>query len=71
LQLTTLNEDHRRVSISRVREELLDRQAAAIGLPVIKVWLPSVCPHDVYEERMAATPRTAPLAAINYVGTVA
>jgi len=52
--LTTLNEDHRRVSISGVREELLDRQAEELGLPVIKVWLPAPCDNATYESRMAA-----------------
>lgn len=35
--LTTLTEDYDRVSMSGVREELLDRQAEAAGFPVVKV----------------------------------
>jgi uncharacterized protein (TIGR00290 family) len=53
--LTTLNEEYRRVSISGVREEFLDCQASALGLPVIKVLLPARCDNDTYEARMAAT----------------
>ncbi|HEX9235874.1 MAG TPA: ATP-binding protein [Actinomycetota bacterium] len=50
--LTTLTEGHGRVSMSGVREELLDRQAEAVGLPVIKVWIPPECVNEVYESRM-------------------
>jgi diphthamide synthase (EF-2-diphthine--ammonia ligase) len=53
--LTTLTEGYDRVSMSGVRDELLDRQAQAIGLPVIKVWIPPQCPNEVYENRMAST----------------
>jgi uncharacterized protein (TIGR00290 family) len=53
--LTTLTEGYDRVSMSGVRDELLDRQAAAIGLPVIKVWIPPQCANEEYERRMAST----------------
>src|SRR6202035_2760601 len=36
-----------------VRSALLDRQIAALGLPAIKVPLPSPCPNEGYEARMA------------------
>ncbi len=36
-------------------DELLDLQAEAIGLPVIKVWIPPQCPNEVYENSMAST----------------
>ncbi|TMK44449.1 MAG: ATP-binding protein, partial [Actinobacteria bacterium] len=32
-----------------------DRQAEALGLPVIKVRIPPACPNEVYEQRMAST----------------
>ncbi|MGH7642122.1 MAG: ATP-binding protein [Candidatus Dormibacteria bacterium] len=51
--LTTLTEDYRRVSMSGVREELLESQAQALGLPLVKVWIPPECPNSLYEERMA------------------
>lgn len=35
-----------------VRETMLDRQAAAIGLPLLKVGLPTPCTNEDYEERM-------------------
>jgi uncharacterized protein (TIGR00290 family) len=52
--LTTMNEVHQRVAMHAVRDALLDRQIAALGLPCIKVPLPSPCPNEVYEERLAA-----------------
>ncbi|WP_263408228.1 adenine nucleotide alpha hydrolase [Terriglobus tenax] len=52
--LTTVNEHFHRIAIHGVREELLDRQAAAAGLPLWKVPLPWPCPNEEYELRMAA-----------------
>jgi uncharacterized protein (TIGR00290 family) len=52
--LTTVNEVHNRVTMHSVRESILDRQIAALGLPCLKVSLPSPCSNAVYEERMAA-----------------
>jgi len=52
--LTTVNEHFGRVAIHGFREELLDRQAAATGLPVWKVPLPYPCSNADYESRMAA-----------------
>ncbi len=51
--LTMINEVHDRVAMHGVRNALLDRQAAALGLPCIKVPLPYPCPNEVYEARMA------------------
>ena len=51
--LTTVTEPFARVSMHAVREELLDRQAAAAGLPCRKVRIPWPCPNAVYEARMA------------------
>lgn len=51
--LTTINEVYDRVAMHGVRDSLLDRQIEELGLPVIKVPLPSPCPNDVYEARMA------------------
>lgn len=35
-----------------VREALLDAQAAATGLPLVKVEIPSPCPNEIYERSM-------------------
>ena len=55
--LTTINEDHNRVSIHGVRCKLLERQAESIGLPLHKVLIPKDCPNALYEERLAAVLR--------------
>jgi uncharacterized protein (TIGR00290 family) len=52
--LTTVNEVHDRVSMHGVRNALLDRQVEALGLPCLKVPLPSPCSNEIYEQRMAA-----------------
>ena len=50
--LTTVNAVHDRVAMHGVRNALLDRQIAALGVPAIKVPIPSPCPNAVYEARM-------------------
>ena len=52
--LTTVNERFRRVAIHGYREELLEMQAEAVGLPLWKVDLPWPCTNADYESRMAA-----------------
>jgi uncharacterized protein (TIGR00290 family) len=51
--LTTINQVHERVAMHGVRNALLDKQVAALGLPCLRVPLPSPCPNDIYEQRMA------------------
>jgi uncharacterized protein (TIGR00290 family) len=51
--LTTINEAASRVAMHAVRETLLERQAAAAGVPLIKVRIPSPCPNEAYEAAMA------------------
>jgi uncharacterized protein (TIGR00290 family) len=52
--LTTMNADHDRVSIHGVRGELLRAQAAAVGLPLVEVEIPTGSSNALYEERLAA-----------------
>jgi len=52
--LTTVNEHFGRVAIHGFRQELLELQAEAVGLPVWKVPLPYPCSNADYESRMAA-----------------
>jgi uncharacterized protein (TIGR00290 family) len=52
--LTTVNRDAGRVAMHAVREELLEAQAAAAGLPLVKVPIPSPCSNAAYEEAMTA-----------------
>ena len=55
--LTTVSEEFGRISHHGVREQLLDEQAAAIGIPLHKVFLPASnstpCCNSVYEQVMA------------------
>lgn len=51
--LTTVTDGYDRVSISGVREELLDRQASALQLPLIKVRIPPACTTEEYEQGLA------------------
>jgi uncharacterized protein (TIGR00290 family) len=52
--LTTVNRDAGRVAMHAVRRELVEAQADQLGLPLHVVEIPSPCPNEVYEERMAA-----------------
>jgi uncharacterized protein (TIGR00290 family) len=51
--LSVVSEAFGRVSMHGVREELLDAQAEAVGLPVAKARIPYPCPNEVYEREMA------------------
>jgi uncharacterized protein (TIGR00290 family) len=53
--------------MSGVREALLDRQAGAIGLPVIKVWIPPDCTNEVYESRMESMFAAAEFEGVDHV----
>jgi uncharacterized protein (TIGR00290 family) len=49
--VTTFSEVYDRVAMHGVRASLLDRQIAALGLPSLKVMLPSPCSNEIYEAR--------------------
>jgi diphthamide synthase (EF-2-diphthine--ammonia ligase) len=51
--VTTITDDHERITRHGVRVELLRRQAASIGLLVVEVRIPPGCINEVYESRMA------------------
>jgi uncharacterized protein (TIGR00290 family) len=51
--LTTINESAQRVAMHAVRTELVQAQADALGLPLWRVHIPSPCPNEVYEQKMA------------------
>ncbi len=53
--LTTFNEVADRVAMHAVRRELVERQAAAAGLPLWAVPLPWPCSNEQYEALMAQT----------------
>lgn len=49
---TTLTEGYRRINMHGVREELLERQVAAIGLPIRKAFIPQNASNEDYEHVM-------------------
>ncbi len=51
--LTTVTDTFKRVSMHGVREELLEAQAESLGLPLHKIRIPSPCPNEIYEAKMA------------------
>ena len=55
--LTTINEAYDRVAMHAVRRALLEAQAAAAGLPLVLVRIPSPCPNEIYGAMAAATMR--------------
>jgi uncharacterized protein (TIGR00290 family) len=52
--LTTCNEHFQRVSMHGVRLELLDAQAAAIGLPLEKIFVSQRSSNEEYQQKMSA-----------------
>ncbi len=53
--LTTLSLEHERVFMHGVREELLDMQAARMGMPLLKVKLPASPDDGIYKQAMLKT----------------
>lgn len=51
---TVIGEDSGCVPMHEVPVELIREQAAAVGLPLLEILLPSVRSNDVYEQRMKA-----------------
>lgn len=51
--LTTVNSTYERVAMHAVRESLLEMQAEAAELPLVKAPIPSPCPNEVYEQAMS------------------
>jgi uncharacterized protein (TIGR00290 family) len=52
--LTTVTAEYERVSMHGVRRELVRKQAQLVGVPLVEVEIPTPCPNEVYEARMAA-----------------
>jgi uncharacterized protein (TIGR00290 family) len=50
--LTTINETARRVAMHAVRVDVVQAQAAALGIPLWLVPIPSPCPNEIYEDAM-------------------
>jgi uncharacterized protein (TIGR00290 family) len=65
--LTTVNSAYGRVAMHAVREELLAMQAAAAGLPLVKVPIPSICTNEVYERAMSDAMKRAKSEGVSHV----
>lgn len=52
--LTTVTEAYDRISMHGVRRNLLEQQAASIGIPVEEVIIPKVCSNEEYDAQMKA-----------------
>ena len=65
--ITTITTAFGRVSMHGVREALLDRQLAELGLPCRKIGIPSPCPNDVYERELVAALRSAQAEGVTHV----
>lgn len=65
--VTTVNKNFARVAMHGVREELLQAQADAAGLPLWRVPLPHPCPNGEYETRMRALIARAVAAGVTHM----
>ncbi len=65
--LTTFNEIADRVAMHAVRRELVQAQAEAAGLPLLRVPLPVPCPNEAYERAMAIAFQTAKAAGVTHI----
>jgi uncharacterized protein (TIGR00290 family) len=65
--LTTVTRDYQRVSMHGVREELLEAQAAVLGLPLYRVLIPKSCTNEAYEESMRQAMEDAERAGVTQV----
>ncbi|WP_075344423.1 Dph6-related ATP pyrophosphatase [Tenacibaculum agarivorans] len=53
--LTNVNQEYRRISMHGLREELLDKQVEAIGLPSEKLYFPAQVTMEMYNQKMKET----------------
>ena len=65
--LTTTNEAVDRVAMHGTRNDLMRRQAAAVGLPVLEVGLPWPCTNEDYASRMLAACATMKSDGVSHV----
>jgi uncharacterized protein (TIGR00290 family) len=65
--ITTVTDTYDRISMHGVRRELVARQAVALGIPLVEIRIPPICPNGVYEARMAHAFASPPLSAVEAV----
>ena len=49
---TVISEENNRVGMHGIREDLIEKQAQSIGLPLVKLYLESSASHDAYDKLM-------------------
>ena len=62
--LTTVTEDYQRITTHGVRRQLLQQQAAGLGLDLLEVMIPATCTHDDYAALMEQALASPPLQSI-------
>jgi uncharacterized protein (TIGR00290 family) len=65
--LTTVTTAFGRVSMHGVREELLDQQIKAVGLPCRKIGIPSPCTNEIYERELTQALLAAKAGGVTHV----
>jgi uncharacterized protein (TIGR00290 family) len=65
--ITTVTAGFDRISMHGVRRDLLERQAEALGIPLVEVVIPPVCVNEMYEARMARAFASPPLSDVEEV----
>jgi len=65
--LTTVNAAFGRVAMHAVRETVLEAQAAAVGLPLVKVPIPHPCPNELYQQAMATALARARVEGVTHI----
>ena len=65
--ITTLTSGYDRISMHGVRRSLLERQACALGIPLVEVVIPPGCANTVYEQRWMEAFASARLAGVEEV----
>jgi uncharacterized protein (TIGR00290 family) len=65
--ITTVTSTYDRISMHGVRRELLARQAAALGIPLVEIFIPPASSNRVYEACLAQAFASPPLSDVSAV----
>ncbi|MCB0414071.1 MAG: diphthine--ammonia ligase [Bdellovibrionales bacterium] len=65
--LTTITTDYERVSMHSTQKKCLDLQSESLGLPIVKVEIPSKCTNEIYENQFLSALNAAKTEGIDYI----
>jgi len=65
--ITTINRDAGRVAMHAVRQELVEAQAQALGVPLVKIPIPAQCSNAVYDSAMESAMAEARTAGVQHI----